>query len=106
MKTHSHDVVQRNVFCNSHDQRNLGLNSIFNCLGTLWCRHKDCRGIGFELLFRFLQVWEQRQTQVFALLAGCHASNDVGAICERVLSIASSYSSCEALVYHTCVLSV
>lgn len=80
LKTYPHDIVQRDVLGNSHNQWNLRINRFLYCLPALWCGNEDGGGIWLQFLFGPAEIGQQRQSKMLTFLARCDTSNNVGAI--------------------------
>ena len=83
--------------CNN--QRNLGLNGLFDCFPGMLSCHKDGCSVRIQLFFGDSHIREYWKAEMFPVLAWSDSSNDVCAIGEGLFGVGGCNSTCETLVY-------
>lgn len=96
--------MQGYEFSHSYDQWYLCRNRVLNSFASLVRSDEDSAGIWLELVGSLLYCGEQRQAQMFPLLAWCCASDDLCTPLNRLLRIGCGDSASKALVDDSRVL--
>ena len=81
--------MERDVLRYGYDERDLGLESLFDGTGGLMRRDIDAGRIGLQLLHGVPHRRQDRKTEMLPGPAGSDAADDVGAPCQRLLRVGS-----------------
>ena len=81
--------MERDVLRYGYDERDLGLESLFDGTGGLMRRNIDAGRIGLQLLHGMTHRRQYRKTEMLPGPPGSDAADDVGAPCQRLLRVRS-----------------
>src|SRR5579859_5080985 len=91
-------VDNGNAFGNANDERNFGIGSFEDSIGSVRRRHKDHGCVGGSSLHRFAdRVKDWAFEMLRATFSGGHSADDVGAVLNHLLSVESAFAACNTL---------
>ena len=89
VETYPEHVMERDVLRYGYDERDLGLESLFNGTSGLVRGNIDPSRIRLQLLHGMPYRWQYRKTEMLPGPPGSDAADDVGAPCQRLLRVRS-----------------
>lgn len=103
---HLDHVVLWHTLRDAHNQRNFSVQGFHDGSGSAGRWHIDDRGMGIRCLFGFRNGGKDGQAQMLSTaLFGRNATNELGAILQRLLAVKRSLFTGEALTDNTGVSS-